>query len=84
MIIDERRQNNFGDENFGEETLVEQMEGERVKIEDTNLIRYCNFLSHFWFVFFFYRNRLDVDFFTQRVSRGRRFPGLVVISIRNN
>lgn len=39
LIIDERRQTNFGDENFDEQMLVEQMEGKRLKIEDTNLIR---------------------------------------------
>ena len=42
LIIDERRQTNFGDENFDEQMLVEQMEGKRLKIEDTNLIRYYN------------------------------------------
>ena len=51
LIIDERRQTNFGDENFDEQMLVEQMEGKRLKIEDTNLIRYCNALS-----FYFYFN----------------------------
>ena len=63
LIIDERRQTNFGDENFDEETLVEQMEGKRLKIEDTNLIRYCNALSHFRFTFL--TKRLDVDSFAQ-------------------
>ena len=51
LIIDERRQTNFGDENFDEETLVEQMEGKRLKIEDTNLIRYCDALRHIRFSF---------------------------------
>lgn len=40
LIVEERRQTNFGmDENFDEDTVIDQVEGKRLKIEDTNLIR---------------------------------------------
>jgi len=40
LIVEERQQSNFGmDENFDEDTVIDQVEGKRLKIEDTNLIR---------------------------------------------
>ena len=37
LVTDERLQ--LGDENFVEESLIDQVEGKRLKLEDTNLIR---------------------------------------------